>query len=257
MSIFKIAFCIGLVIPTAATQTLVSKTSDELHGSVRRVVIESSLLSNVDKPTEGRRRTVMVDSYDENHRISEREVYDDYGFPVGREQYRYGVTGLLLEVLFNAVDKKMSERRVYQYDSKGGATSIQTFDSTGALKLQQDFNNDRDRNILIETIRTSRGQIGKTISNFDPSGAITEVSFYGPDDSLNEKRRYKYGTDGRVAEEGVYDREGSLKKTYFNSYEVDGRGNWTKKTTKIKLSSPMEPHYEPTFMTYRTIEYFR
>ena len=258
MSLLRIAFCFGVIIPAlVSAQTARSRKDEQLRGPVRSMVVERVRLSDKDKSSELNRRTVDIASYDEDRRLNERDVYDDYGFLVGRERYRYGPSGLLSEsTLFDVVNKKISERRTFQYDSKGKTVSIRTYDTNGRLRFRQDFKNDINGNLLIEVMRTPNKLIGKRISKLDPDGAINEMISYSANGDVEEKWRYTYDALGNLAEESLYNPDGSRRKVFVHRYELDAHGNWIKRSTTVSLDIANEPHYESIFVTYRTIKYF-
>lgn len=257
MSLLKIALCSVVMLPAlSSAQTSRSREQDALKGPVRTVSVERVRLSNEDKARELNRKKLDIVSYDEKGRPNERDVYDDYGFFVGRELYQYGLTGLLSASTLSDVTGTRIERRVYGYDSDGNTISIRTYDAKGLLRLTQNYKYDFKRNLVEEMTRNSRGVIERGISKLDLNGASKEMVTYDGRGQLKEKWSYAYDGAGNLTDETLYNADGSLRKTLIHTYELDAHANWITRRTTVSLNSSGEPLYESSFVTYRTIKYY-
>jgi len=191
----------------------------------------------------------------ENGRPTDRDVYDDYGFLLGREHYQYGETDLLSQSVLRDARGKKIELKTYSYNSKGEKILIRTYDAHGRLKVTQNYTYDIKRNLVVEAIRDSSRVIEKKISKLDPNGGTKEVSYYDSRGNLTEKWSFTYDAVGNLREETLYNPDGSRQKRFVHTYELDAHGNWIMRKTTVRLNSPGETLYESTFVTYRMINY--
>ena len=256
MWFLKVAICFGVIFPpiSSTAQTSPSNEQHELHGSVLSVTIERARISNEDKTTELNRKNVDVVLYDDMRRPSKRDVYDDYGFLVGGELYRYSPVGLLSYAIFSDVKGRKIERRVYKYDSTGKLISIKTYDGRMRLKFRQDYQHEVSLRRIIEVIGAPDKVIGQRISKLDENGAIKEIVYFEASGQVEEKRLYKYDLDGNLAEETRLNANGLVKKRFSHCYQVDHHGNWVMRRTTVSLES-VDETYQSIFVTYRTIKY--
>lgn len=256
MSVIKIAVCLGVMLPIISnTQTLGPKYQDALKGPVREVSIEKARLSSEDKGKELSRKKLENVSFDETGKPTERDVYNDYGFFVGKEIYNYDSRGLLSQTTLYDANGKDIEKSIYGYDSEGKMVLVTTYDVKNQPEFIQNYRYDRKRNLVKEIIRNSSGLLARKQSTFDEKGNIKEVTCYDAAGLLNERWLYKYDVVGNLTEELLYNAQGLLRKRFTHTYELDSQGNWVKRTTTVILNS-LGSSSESAFVTYRTINYY-
>ncbi len=230
---------------------------DDLKGPVRSVRSETARVSSANDGKELSRVKVEAISYNRERKATERSIYDDYGFYLGRETYHYDSKGWLSQENFYDSKSNLIETRIYSRDPHGKTIGIKTVDKKGQISRNRDYKHDINGNWVEELIQNSSEIVGKRISKFDSKGNITEVAHYNGQGLLQEKWLFGYdGETGNPTWEALYNSDGSLRKKLLHNYELDPKGNWIKRITSVHTVSPMSSLNESIFVTYRTITYY-
>ena len=219
-----------------------------------------------------------------------RDVFDDYGFPVGKETFDYSggrLTGSRL------VDPKgrVLESRAYAYGSSAKYERVTITDGSGQAYEERYKRGPGER---IEAIRYVSGKkeggttafIYRTVPDkpdeaafFRPGGGpatapigpclgahrvvyryadgrISERALYEADGSLKRTSSFKYDGHGNVIEEART--EGPMKSLLRYEYRYDDRGNWTRRkdTIRYDVGAPPDRQSSIVRVTTRTITYF-
>jgi hypothetical protein len=231
-----------------------------------------------------------TDTYDEGGNYREREVIDDFGFPVGKETFEYIKQRLTSAQL---VDPKgaLLERREYAY---GPSSQYQTVTIAGRSGGAYQEHYKRGVGERIEAIRyvAEAKEVGTTvftyrsdpqrpdeIAFFMPGGRpatapigpclgahrlmyryvdsrVSERELFEEDGSLKRRSSFKYDSHGNVTEETRTD--GPMESLLRYEYRYDDRGNWIRReeTMSYGTGRKSEPSSPLVRITTRTITYF-
>ena len=265
---------------------------DELVGPVRVVRTEyvSAIPEGNGYKQDGKPTPLGTITYDRAGNYRQREVIDDYGFPVGNETFEYVKQRLTSAQL---IDPKgaLLERREYGYGSSSQYETV-TIRTRSGRPYQEHYK--RGVAGRIEAIRyiSEAKEIGTTTFTYR-SGANTadEIGFFMPDGrpatapvgpclgahrlvyryvdgrvserqlfeengSLKRRSSFKYDNHGNVAEERRTD--GSMESLFRYEYRYDDRGNWIRReeTIRYDVGQKSEPPSTLVRITSRTITYF-
>ena len=264
-----------------------------LVGPVRIVGGESVHAIRADggyKP-DGRPRPLDTVTYDEAGSCREREVIDDYGFPVGKETFAY-IKGRLTGT--RLVDQKggMLESREYAYGSSSEGYETVTITDRSGRAYEERYK--RGVGGRIEAIRyvSEKKDVGTTAFTYrsDPQkpdeiaffmpggrratapvgpclgahrvvyryveGRVSEREIYEQDGKMKRKSSFKYDDHGNVTEETRID--GPMESQLLYDYRYDDRGNWIRREETINYDTgrKSEPSSPLLRITTRTITYF-
>ena len=126
-------------------------------------------------------------------------------------------------------DTRYSTKYKYQY-AGGKLSEVQRYTNDGNLSTRNVF--DFNDNHKEERWYLSDGMMyHRQVSLLDEKGNEIEVSEFNV-------------------------RDGSVERRYTYKYEFDSKGNWTKRTTYNGTTTGGKSASQPTWVTYRTIEYY-
>jgi hypothetical protein len=182
-------------------------------------------------------------TYDEAGNYREREVIDDFGFPVGKETFEY-INQRLTRAQLIDPNGALLERREFSYGAASQYQAVTIVDRSGSAYREQHKRGVGER---IEAIRyvADEEEVGTTIFTYrsDPQKP-DEVAFFVPDGRpatapvgpcLGAHRVvYRY-VEGRVSQRELFEEDGSLKRR--SSFKYDSHGNVTEET---RTEGPME-----------------
>lgn len=276
----------------AAAQSQSDASRDGLVGPVRVVRAESVYAERTAdgyKPT-GSPRLLDTVTYDEAGNYREREVIDDYGFPVGKETFAY--TGGRLTAT-RLVDPKgaVLVSRTYAYGGSSDYVAIAVTDRSGRVYEERYTRGVGGRIDQIRYVseRKDRGTTRFTYSS-DPQkpdqiaffmpggrratasvgpclgahrlvyryvdGRVSEREIYEESGELKRRSLFKYDDHGSVAEE--IRTEGPTKSSFQYEYLYDDRGNWIRRVETVRHDSGLtfEDGSPRLRVTTRVITYF-
>ena len=279
----------GLVIIGAQTGS--DRERDELVGPVHTVRAESvpAMRGASGLKEQGRRQPMDTVTYDERGNYSRRRIISDYGFPVGKQTFRY-LNGRLAES--RLVDPKgvMLERRQYSYRLAGGPANIVITGSDGHGYTEhyqrgaggriEEIGYVADGKTAGKTVFKYQGELQPSeVAFFDPAGRPTtapigpclgvhrlvyrylnsrvkEAQLYEEDGTLKRRSVFEHDLQGNVIEERRTD--GLAPSLFKYEYEYDSRGNWTTRISTIDYDTRDENDGEalPVRVTFRVITYY-
>lgn len=274
-----VSFLLALSLSASAQERSVEfRQGDPFRGPVKSARIERAVFGRVDgRLVEGPRSLVSVGNYAPDGKRMESEGYAPDGTLRDRAVHVYDAAGNEVEV--SVFDGRGDLRMKRVYRPATGETL--TYDGDESL---------RSRRVII---RGSDGKLAETLT-YDGSGALVERSVnehdektsvwstYGPDGSLKRRDVHALNTGGpHRTETQVFARDGAVvgrrvsnvdaaisdlratvekpggappRKTR-ETREYDSRKNLSKITTFTLNAETGE--YEPTTVSYYTIEYYR
>jgi hypothetical protein len=290
---------LGVVLATillceapSRAQSPSARESEGLAGPVHVLSAESAYARRAgDQLVEekGRRRRHDTVAFDAAGNFSEREVMDDYGFPVGKQSYTYE-RGRIVEIVLKDEKGALLERRRYGYANGDTPESLAITARDGSGYVERYTRGAGGRLDQI-TYLVGQREMGRTaftyegaaeqpagVAFFDASGkratapvgpclgahrleyryangALAERALYEVDGTLKRRSLYQYDTRGNVTEEI---RSGGFSGARFTyEYELDARGNWIKRvgTTRYDMSG-RDGDDGIVNVTYRTITYY-
>jgi YD repeat-containing protein len=227
-----------------------SDAEDEgLKGRVKIVVTETQDLSGT--WAVGGRKPSATDYYDEGGQLTKRVLYDYkgnlsevalYGYLDGERvrngksvSYEYDPPPMMMPAAPAGQpapkrDPRYSWKFKYKYDERGRLVEEDWYSNDGKLWLRYVYKYEGDKK---------------------------EELVYSEDGSLNQHYLYTLDGKGNEVEEIDYDvRGGSVSERQSFSYELDPKGNWTKKTTSKWVTKDGREQLAPEYVTYRTITYY-
>ena len=244
---------------------------------------------------DGRHKKLDSVTFDASGKITERTIYDDYGFLVGKEIYSYDSKGNLTKTELYDSKGAVEEKRAFTYGVNNKPVRLVIYDGKGADTLKQTYSYDEKGNLREEVYYEQEKPVGRTSFKSDERGNIAEVAFYLADgskavapvgpcfgahrvvyayNSKNEliektayeingsvKRKWSYVYDGKgnITEDIRVDEWSTLKFDY--TYEYDSNGNWIEQTSLVRTSrKPLEGNTpdisERKIVTIRNITYY-
>ncbi len=281
----------GSIATIAAAQGHNDAARVGLVGPVKVVRAESLHAIRADggyKP-DGRPRPVDTVTYDEVGNYREREMIDDYGFPVGKETFEYVRQRLTRAQL----DPKgaLLERREFGYGASSQYQTVKFVDRSGSAYQEQYTRGVGER---IEAIRyvADAKEVGTTIFTYrsDPQkpdevaffvpggrpatapvgpclgahrlvyryveGRVSQRELFEEDGSLKRRPSFKYDSHGNVIEETRTD--GPMESLFRCEYQYDDHGNWIRREETISYDTGRKSESSAPLLriTSRTIEYF-
>ena len=179
-----------------------------------------------------------INYYKRGTRISEKRIYkyDSKSRIIEEQEYDRGET--------------LSRKIVYKYDALGNVAEENYLYLDGSSEGKYIFKYDGKGNAIERYLQLPNGKIGeKTNNKFDSKGALIEKNYYGSNENLELKYTYLYDDQMNIGEQNsYYDSKGSLKHdvTYY-IYVYDKSFNWI---NKIEINSSRSDTLE------RVITYF-
>ncbi|HEX8127110.1 MAG TPA: hypothetical protein VF548_16160 [Allosphingosinicella sp.] len=265
-----------LLIGLTANHKESNREEEQLVGPVRSMSSETTMRLldlELDEPDSGRdaRKQDLI-AYDAKGNETERSIYDDYGFPVGKQVYKRDSGGHLLESVLSDPKGTALGRDVYVY-AVGRLSETVHYDGRGKVELREANSYGEDGRLRETAYSVDNKTVGKTVYRHDSAGRRSETIYLLPDGSkaiapigpclnahrvtftYDEKGRpraavsyepsgamkkswlYAYDDKGQISEEKLEDSYGRTTRTH--AYEYDSKGNWIKRTTtSIELPNP-------------------
>lgn len=85
-----------------------------------------------------------------------------------------------------------------------------------------------------------------------------EELVYSADGSLNQRYLSVLNEKGTEVERTSFEmKDGSIRAKYKYAYEFDAQGNWIKRSTSKWVTKDGTSYYEPAYVDYRTITYYK
>jgi hypothetical protein len=270
------------------------KTDREKAGLLGAVkTVSSKQINYIDGNLEAAGITKQQDSvtYDKIGNETERIVYDDYGFLVGKEVRTFNASANLIQTVLSDPKNAVLEKQTYSYENNR-LIQILSFDDKGSVYLKQLHTYDAKGRLTEEVYYLGDKAAGKTVYQYDAKGNISEVAFYladgtkaiapiGPCLSAH-KKSYSYNETGKITGVIAYETDGKLKqswqytydskgnlaediresvysrKKFLYTYEYDSNANWIKQTAAISdlsKSGDVKPDERKTVIL-REITYY-
>lgn len=285
------ALTLVLLLINLAVGQKADREKKGLLGAVHSVRAQTADYLDENSKEKGRAKQLDIVTYDTKGNESERIIYDDYGFLVGKEVHSRDDKDNLIESILSDPKGVVMERRTYTHYN-GKLVQIMTYDEKGSLVLKQVNSHDSNGRLRAETYYDPKNAVGKTLYEFDGKGNVSEVAFYlasgskavapiGP--CLGAHRViYSYDKKGRPTKALAYEPDGEMKKSwtyaynpkgqvaedvresfwsstkFIYKYEYDSKGNWITRTAIVtdqsKLSD-IRSHQRKT-VTLREITYY-
>jgi hypothetical protein len=266
------------------------REKENLKGAVRVVRSRSTNYPEGNAVASSPAKQLDHVTYDSDGNETERTIYDDYGFLVGKEVRIRDAKGNLVETVLTDPDGAIIEKKTYAYDG-GDRTQVSTYDKD-KISLRQVNTYDTVHRLREETYYDLTIARGKTIYKYDDKKHVAEVAFYltsgakavapiGPclgahrvvysyDSQDRTIRVIAYEADGKVKASWQYDYAsgqeviGYVKATDWSqtrfSYqnEYDSHGNWIKRIVTVETKSKFGEDVNGSRKTAvtREIEYY-
>lgn len=227
--------------PAAAQgpQPQTDRDRDELAGPVKTVEVAASLPADP-----SRFEPVQTSTYDPSGKLSERVFYVD-GAVAARVVYRDGASGVVLAASTTpeAMGYGVRVTRL-QPREQPVAPFAAVADGTYAFAVARGFD---AAGRLVEEATYAGAEPAKgaplvrVTFRYDAKARLSErTRFHGQPPVSVEKETYGYGADGRVSESVHYWQSNILPAKRTFAYEVDARGNWTKRAeTQVLGGQPV------------------
>ncbi len=236
--------------PVAARETTDAQ-DDNLKSKVKKIVGESEDLSGTWSVQ--KRKLSSVTYFNDKGNYIERDSYDSQGNPFQITMYGY-IDG-----------KRVSNSRTtrYEYDppppmmmpKSRTEEPVKKADSRYEYSFEHKY---KDGKLIERQMLFSNGTKGlRYVSNY--SGNQIEKLVYTEKDELNQKYLYTFDKDGNEVEQvsyGLSNYKFYGDRKYRYTYELDGKGNWTKRITSTESTENGVTSFRPSSVSYRTITYF-
>jgi hypothetical protein len=256
-----------LLFGLTAAKGVPDKERENLVGPVHSVSPRMTQYYDGEGEGKGTARQLDVVTYDSRGNESERTIYDDYGFLVGKLIVTRDADGIISGSILTDPKRKVLERQVYVY-ADGRLREIVHHDSEDAIGLREVSTYGDDGLLREVTYYEVNDVVGREVHGYDAHGRGSEVAYFLPDGSKAiapigpclgaHRMTYQYDEKGRSARVVAYEPDGTLKKSWqytYNtkgdmaeelnedsyshaswtySYEYDSLGNWTRRIAIIK-----------------------
>jgi hypothetical protein len=230
-------------------QRVGSDASDNgLHGRVKTVLEESQDLSGTWSVQTKKRNS--LENYNEQGNLMRRERYDYKGNLDDITVYGY-IDG-------NRVSQSKTISREYNPPPVKINPAPGASDKESDPRYQTKFAFKYDaQNRLIEHswFRSNGERFLRYVYNY--TGNQLEKLVYTEDGTVNQRSISTLDNKGNEIEKTSFDpRDGAPGAKYSYVYELDARGNWTKRTTSTMVTKDESSQPEPLYVHYRKITYF-
>ena len=265
-----IACVIASLSPSWQSQKKSDRELDGLHGAVKRVRIETTMLDEEGKPDKEGAYFRRLTNYNSAGNKTEDEsiynfgkssngrfvyTYDDKGNrveeakylngSVAKTTYTYNDQGQLIKAVknggaFQTDSLYDSEGRLIETKSTSSSRFVFTYDQKGQLIKKQRFGGGLD----FEEVKT-----------YDAQGRVASLA-NGDNlkDNDYQKVTHTYDNQGNLIEEVGYSNKGKIGTNAYND-EFDSAGNWIKRIALLEFDR-LFGRYKRTEVTYRTITYY-
>jgi len=171
------ALTLVLLLTNLALAQKTDREKASLLGAVHSVRSHTADYLDEDLREKGRIKQLDTVTYDANGNESERIIYDDYGFLVGKEVHTHDAKDNLTASVLSNPKGVVMERRAFTHDN-GKLVQIMTYDGKGSAVLKQVNSHDAHGRLRDETYYDPKNAVGKTVYKYDEKGNISEVAFY-------------------------------------------------------------------------------
>lgn len=232
---------------TPVAQRAGSDAIDEgLRGNVKTVTSETQDLSGTSS-VPGRKRNSF-------------ETYNEQGNKLRTEFYDY--QGNLDRIfVYGFIDgSRVADSRTIEHEYNPPRGSAPPPASTGKKSdpryhYKFDFKYDDKKRLIEKTWIQNNGDVWLRYV-YKYSGNQMENLVYGADGSVNQRYLYKLDDKGNQVEQTIFERDGSIRVKRSFTYEFDGKGNWTKRSTSQVVMKDGRAQLEPASVQFRTITYY-
>ena len=285
----RILILIALALSCTGPANSQKKTVREqtgLRGPVRSVRLELAKVS--DSPEgmiEGPRVVLSVYSYDKNGNVIAQTVNNSDGSLRFKYcwQHTYDAQGREIRTDYYNADGVLTSSGITIYDDMAHTANVSQHNPNGSINHIRELFFDDQGNEVRQTLRYPNGETSDTLSTYNAQGQLTEFALKDVGGNLNHKvfssyddhgnlvemkveradgkpqqqlkKNLRYNDDGNVVEEVNYRPDGSVKSREIFTYEFDGHGNWTRRTTVRELLTGKASTRESE-IAYRHITYF-
>lgn len=225
---------------------------DGLLGPVRQVVTKS-------------RTSTTVATYDRTGMLQELLTrtqpppeQPELGEQLQKFIYVHRSDGKRIREMTEEGDGQQYLSRLYAYDASGKKAAEAVYHMCGTFSTLVMYSYDAD-GLLREALSFHYRSIVRQVYDYDRRGRVKSRAMY-KNNALQSTTRFGYVERAYpISEETTNVINPLLNDKSVSMYEYDGRGNWTKRTTR-RLIMPIDedgkPMFDPTEITERTITYF-
>lgn len=206
-----------------------------------------------------RRTPYQTSQFDRQGRRIEKFNYRTDGVPLPKTTFTYDADGVLLrENHHSAVSGKPYLETIYVYDSKGRVSEEigKNIEDGKVFSRKLYSHNEAENYTDIQDYDSDDVLRGKIRFGWDEQGRVREVATYSPSGDVRGKGTVTYDERGNLS--GIIltatDDSGAKREKY--TYELDGQGNWTKKTLYHWVTEKGKSSFKLMNITHRTITYY-
>lgn len=196
-------------------------------------------------------------SFDPSGQITQESLYVGDGSLRAKMVYSLDNAGKKIEGIIYAPNDSIRGKKIFKYDDKGNTSEVQTLREDGTIYSRDVYSYD-ERNNPAEWIQINpRGaQVDKWSYTYDDKGRKIKEARYYADDSLDFTLIHVYYDNGNLKRSEKYKADGKLLAIEQCDYEIDSKGNWTKKTLTRQPANSNQPDADEVEITYRSITYY-
>jgi hypothetical protein len=249
------------------------RVRDGLKGSVKSVTVEEARISNrFGKSVEEERKLIEVVQYDTTGNRVVAEAGDAItGLSKNgaiRFEYTRDTDASLNETGYDS-NKVIKWRTIFAFNTRGDVTEETVYKLRGnsfvidGKKVYSYYPNGRLREMIEYNsngdiyVRSTYSYSGNTVSESESSKRLLDKSF----DITGYKNTYIYDARGNLILESSLAIEKKPKKNntlgkHKYNYELDAKGNWTKKIAYRWITDEGPPYFKQYHVTYRNITYY-
>lgn len=192
--------------------------------------------------------------YDSEGKKTELERYDGQDALTRKTVYKYDENGRLVERI-HSNRESLDGRTVYQVDAKGRRTSQTTYRADGSISEKITCAYDDTRNsVEMARLNARDGVDYKLESIADSDGKLTQLIYYRSNGSKAWMWTFLYEKNGYLTGEEFQKGKDTFKTSY--AYELDAKGNWTKKTVAKYIPKDNKDLFESGHIIYRSFNYY-
>lgn len=201
----------------------------------------------------------------QTRKLSNIEYYDQRGNLTKRESWDYQGNPFEITVYGYLDGTRVSKNGTVQYEYNppapmalppppGQSTSTSQRDTRYSFKHTYKYDN--QGRLSERALFTNDGKLWQRIvSTYEKRQ--TQILYYSETGKLNSKYVEKLDEQGLVIEKEDWDvTTGKLSERYAYQYEVDSRGNWTKRITLKWTTKDGQSSFVPFYTTWRKIIYY-
>jgi len=234
---------------------------DQFIGKVKSITVETETheftTHFMDFGNRYKRVPLRTTQFDRAGKKVESVHYRIDGVALPKTTYSYDSNGVLLKgTFYSALSGEPYVETVYGYDSQGALTEvIERNIKDNKVFSRKLYSQDLNYLDLVEydSDNVVRGKVRFSLNNQDK---VREVVSFSPQGKILGKEIISYDENGNRAGMVLLPSDGSPKTREKYTYNLDGRGNWVKKTLYHWTTRKGKSLYELISITYRTIVYY-